>query len=55
MERDKPSGKEQMKRFEDLLQRLFTVVKDDLEKADEIAEEIEEVIERQRVVGVFML
>lgn len=35
-----------MKRFEDLLQRLFTVAKDDLKKADEMADEIEEVIER---------
>lgn len=41
-----PRGKEQMQRFENLLQRLFTVAKDDVDKAEKMADEIEEVIER---------
>jgi hypothetical protein len=48
MPKDKgpPTGKAAMRRFEDLLSRIFSVAKDDLNEAEQIAEEIEEVIER---------
>lgn len=46
MKKGNTNGAKAMKRFEDLLQRLFTVAKDDLEKAEEMADEIEQVIDR---------